>query len=233
MKSATDPNATANVPVREVFAYFFAGRRFYIPHILSMAMMSVLGYAVGAWLPTVINRTYGISTGTIGQVLGTSTLLINTLGIFVAGRICDRLTKRGYTDAPMWVCFGTAVAVLLTSTFPAFMPNGTAALTVMCLAGFPFHGYVAMGPMAVNQVTPNQMRAQVSSLYLFVVNMLGMGVGPALVPIISDHILHDPSQIRWGLAIVVATSAIIAAVLQSMARAAFRQKVAESARWST
>ena len=74
---------------------------------------------------------------------------------------------------------------------------------MMCVAGLPFHGYVAMGPMAVNQVTPNQMRAQVSSVYLFTVNLLGLGFGPALVPFISDYILRDPMQIRWGLLIVV------------------------------
>ena len=77
---------------------------------------------------------------------------------------------------------------------------------MMCIAGLPFHGYVAMGPMAVNQVTPNQMRAQVSAVYLFTVNLLGLGFGPALVPIISDYILRDPMQIRWGLLIVVVTA---------------------------
>ena len=121
------------------------------------------------------------------------------IGIFVAGRICDRLTKQGHTDAPIWVCFGVAIAVVCTSALPAFMPSATLGLTMMCIAGLPFHGYVAMGPMAVNQVTPNQMRAQVSAVYLFTVNFLGLGFGPALVPMISDYILRDPMQIRWGL----------------------------------
>ena len=79
------------------------------------------------------------------------------------------------------------------------MPSATLGLIMMCVAGLPFHGYVAMGPMAVNQVTPNQMRAQVSAVYLFTVNFIGLGFGPALVPMISDYILRDPMQIRWGL----------------------------------
>jgi MFS family permease len=223
----------ASVPFSQVIGYMLKGWRFYLPHFLSMAMMSMLGYAVGTWLPEVVLRTYDVSTATTGKVLGVSTLCINTLGIFLAGRICDSLTKKGYSDAPIWVCFGTSLAVLATSTFPAFMPSGTLALAMMCFAGLPFHGYVAMGPMAVNQVTPNQMRAQVSSFYLFTVSFLGMGAGPALVPLISDHILHNPQEIRWGLAIVVASSAIIAAVLQWHTRKAFRQKVAESATWNT
>jgi MFS family permease len=204
---------------------------FYSLHFLALAMMAMLGYAVGAWLPTVMVRTYGLTAGTVGQVLGISTITINTIGIFLAGRICDRLTKLGKTDAPIWVCFGVAVAVVITSALPAFMPTATLGLVMMCIAGLPFHGYVAMGPMAVNQVTPNQMRAQVSSVYLFVVNLVGLGVGPTLVPVISDYILRDPSQIRWGLLIVVVGAGSIAAILLWFVRPVYRQQVAQTAHW--
>ena len=101
----------------------------------------------------------------------------------------------------------------------------------MCVAGLPFHGYVAMGPMAVNQVTPNQMRAQASAAYLFTVNFIGMGIGPALVPFISDHVLHDPMQIRWALLSVVAGAGTLAAVLLWIARRPFQERVAAAAQW--
>jgi MFS family permease len=222
---------TKKIPLRDVFAFIAKGKGFYIPHFLAMAMMAVLGYAVGAWLPTVIARTYGITAAQVGQVVGLSTMIVNTAGIFTAGRICDWLNTKGYTDAPIIVCFGTAIAVLITSSYPSFMPTATLSLIMLCVAGFPFHGYVAMGPMAVNQVTPNQMRAQVSAMYLFTVNFLGMGIGPALVPFISDYVLHDPSQIRWGLAIVVVSCAAIAAALLWYARPKFRERIAATASW--
>ena len=80
-------------------------------------------------------------------------------------------------------------------------------------------------------MTPNQMRAQVSAVYLFTVNFIGLGFGPALVPMISDYILKDPSQIRWGLLIVVVTSGTIAAILLWFARPVYRKLVADSAHW--
>jgi hypothetical protein len=214
-----------------VIAFMVKNGHFYSLHFVALAMMSMLGYAVGAWLPTVMSRTYGVSVAEVGKVLGLSILIVNTAGIFVAGRICDRLTSRGYTDAPILVCMGTAILVAITSTIPALMPNVTTAFVFMCIAGFPFHGYVAMGPMAVNQVTPNQMRAQASSVYLFVNALLGMGVGPALVPFISDYILHDPQQIRWALAFVVAGAGTTAAILLSLERAVFRKRIAAAAQW--
>jgi MFS family permease len=228
---AADNTVPDRLPLSQVITFMLKNGHFYTPHFLAMAMMACLGYAVGAWLPTVMARTYGIQPGLVGQVLGISTMTMNTLGVFVAGRICDRLTTKGHSDAPILVCLGTAIAVVATSSFPAFMPNATLGLVMMCIAGFPFHGYVAMGPMAVNQVTPNQMRAQVSAVYLFTVNLIGLGVGPYLVPMISDSILRDPMQIRWGLLIVVVTSGTIAAALLWYVRATYRDQVAQTAHW--
>jgi MFS family permease len=227
----TDGSGTApqKLPLLQVIAFMLKNGHFYSLHFLAMAMMALLGYAVGAWLPTVMARTYGISAGLVGQVLGISTIFVNTTGVLVAGLICDRLTKRGRTDAPIWVCFGVAVAVVVTSALPAFMPTATLGLTMMCIAGFPFHGYVALGPMAVNAVTPNQIRAQVSAVYLFTVNFIGLGFGPALVPMISDYVLHDPMQIRWGLFFVVVTAGAIAAILLWFVRPVYRQQVAQAA----
>ena len=229
--STGQPGSDQRIPFKEVLKYMRANRHFYSLHFVALAMFSLLGYAVGAWLPTVMVRTYGLSAGQVGQVLGISTLAINTIGIFIAGRICDRMTAKGITDAPIRVCFAVAIAVVATSSLPAFMPTAVLGMTMMCIAGLPFHGYVAMGPMAVNQVTPNQMRAQVSAAYLFTVNLLGMGIGPALVPFISDYILRDPQQIRWALLIVVAGAGTIAAILLWIERPVFRQKVAASAAW--
>jgi MFS family permease len=231
MLKTADNAVPDRLPLRDVLAFMHKNRHFYAPHFIAMAMMAMLGYAVGAWLPEVMARTYKIEPGFVGQVLGTSTILVNTLGIFVGGRICDYLMRKGYTDAPIRVCFGVAVAVVLTSALPAFMPAATLGLIMMCVAGFPFHGYVAMGPMAVNQVTPNQMRAQVSSVYLFTVNLIGIGLGPYIPPLISDYILHDPTQLRWGLLIVVVFSGTVAAILLWHVRARFREQVAQTAHW--
>jgi MFS family permease len=230
IKSA-DNTVPDRLPLREVLAFMGRNGLFYRPHFFAMAMMACLGYAVGFWLPTVMARTYGIEPGLVGTVLGISTMTMNTAGVFVAGRICDRLTARGHTDAPIWVCFGTAVAVVATSALPSFMPTATLGLAMMCLAGFPFHGYVAMGPMAVNQVTPNQIRAQVSAVYLFTVNLIGLGLGPYLVPLISDHVLRDQMQIRWGLLIVVLTAGTLAAIFLWRVRPIYRQQVAQTAHW--
>ena len=231
MHSASGEELGQKVPFSEVLKFFSKHANFYSLHFIALAMLAMCGYSVGAWLPTVIARTYGVAPAQVGVVIGLSTIFINTTGIFLAGRLCDFWASRGQSDAPIKVCMVVAVATLATSSITAFMPSYFIACVAICLAGLPFHGYVAMGPMAVNQVTPNQMRAQISSMYLFTINLIGMGVGPALVPFISDYILRDPMQIRWALLIVVAGASSIAATLLWFARPLFREKIAATANW--
>ena len=157
-------------------------------------------------------------------------MFINTAGIFFAGRICDRFTQRDTGRADLGLLRHGRPGVG-TSALPAFMPTATLGLIAMCVAGFPFHGYVAMGPMAVNQVTPNQMRGQVSAVYLFVVNLIGQGIGPWAVGAISDHVLKDPSQIRYALLAVVLGAGVTAALLCWFARRPYRVRLEAAAQW--
>jgi MFS family permease len=229
--SAKGQGTAHSFSLSEVLAFMRLGGYFYSLHFVGLSMIAMVGYAVGAWLPTVMARTYGFTPAYVGQVLGLSAITLSVLGVFVSGRVCDALAARGISAAPMWVCFGSAIAITSTSVFPAFMPNGTWGLIMMCVASFPFHGCVAMGPLAVNQVTPNQMRAQVSAVYLFTVNLIGLGIGPALVPAISDFILRDPMQIRWGLLTVVLGAGVTGSVLIWLARPAFQNRLAAAAEW--
>jgi MFS family permease len=231
MQSASGEDFGQKVPFGEVVKFMLKHSDYYSLHFIALAMLAMVGYAVGAWLPTVIARTYGVAPAQVGLVIGLSTIFINTTGIFLAGRLCDFWAARGQADAPIKVCMVVAIATLLTSSLPAFMPSFAAAVVAICVAGLPFHGYVAMGPMAVNQVTPNQMRAQISSAYLFTVNLIGLGIGPTLVPLISDYVLHDPMQIRWALLIVVVSGCTIAATLLWFARPLFRDKIAATVHW--
>jgi MFS family permease len=226
--------ATTVVPFREVLRYVARNRDFYLPHFVAMGLMAMVGYGVLAWLPTALLRTYAgqVTPRSVGTMMGLFILILNSTGIFVAGRVCDRLTSRGRTDAPMLVCLFAAVIVLFTSLLPPFMPTVELMWVALAISILPFSCYNGMGPMAVNQVTPNQLRGQVSALYLFVVNIVGMGIGPVLVPAISDYVFADPAAIRYGLATVIILGCGGAALLLRYARPRFQQKLAATADWA-
>ncbi|HEY0802857.1 MAG TPA: MFS transporter [Steroidobacteraceae bacterium] len=223
--------ATLQPALREVMAYVWLNRKFYGLHFVAMAMLAMCGYAVAAWLPTSLVRAYGVSAGQVGKVMGVSTIVMNSTGMLLAGILCDRLTLRGRKDAPIVVALISACGIASFSCLPPFMPTVPLIWVAIFVSGITFNAYNGVGPMAVNQVTPNQYRAQVSAVYLFVVNALGIGVGPWLVPFINDHVFHDPVKMRYSLVLVVFCSAITAITLLLIVRPIYRQKQTEAAHW--
>jgi MFS family permease len=218
-------------PLKEVLAYVWLNRKFYCLHFVALALLAMCGYSVAAWLPTALIRAYGVSYGQVGKILGVSTILMNSTGMLLAGILCDRLTRSGSKDAPIVVALISACGIAVFACLPYIMPTVPLVWVAIFVAGLTFNAYNGVGPMAVNQVTPNQYRAQVSAVYLFVVNALGLGVGPTLVPLLNDHLFHDPLKIRFSLIIVVFCAALGAVTLLWLVRPVYRQKLVESAHW--
>jgi MFS family permease len=225
------PAATPRPALTEVLSYIWLNRKFYGLHFLALALLSMTGYCVAAWLPTAITRAYGVSYGQVGKVLGVSTILMNSSGMLLAGFLCDHLTRRGRQDAPIIVALVAAAGITVFAGLPTLMPSVPLVWVAIFVSGLSFNAYNGVGPMAVNQVTPNQYRATVSAVYLFVVNALGLGVGPTLVPLLNDHLFHDPVMIRYSLIVVVLCAAVVAIILLIAVRPIYRQKLAESAHW--
>jgi MFS family permease len=229
--SAEPAAALPRPPLREVLSYIWLNRKFYCLYFVALALLALAGYAVAAWLPTAVIRTYGVSYGQVGKVLGVSTILMNSTGMLLAGVLCDRLARKGREDAPIIVALLSACGIATFGCCPTLMPTVTLVWVALFVAGLTFNAYNGVGPQAVNQVTPNQYRATVSAVYLFVVNALGLGVGPTLVPLLNDHLFHDPLKIRYSLIIVVFCATVTAIILLMIVRPIYRQKVLESASW--
>ena len=226
-----ESTALPRPPLREVLSYIWLNRQFYCLHFVALALLAMCGYSVAAWLPTAIIRAYGVSYGQVGKVLGVSTIFMNSTGMLLAGVLCDRLTRKGHKDAPIIVSLISTCGIAVFSCLPTLMPTVTLVWVAIFVSGLTFNAYNGVGPQAVNQVTPNQYRAQVSAVYLFVVNALGLGVGPTLVPLLNDHLFHDPLKIRFSLIIVVFCAALAAVVLLWIVRPIYRQKLTEAAAW--
>ena len=79
-------------------------------------------------------------------------------------------------------------------------------------------------PAALQMVTPNRMRAQISAVFLFSINLLGIGTGPTLVALFTDHLFKSDNALHYSLAITVALSAPLAFFLLRLACNAYRHR---------
>ena len=108
--------------------------------------------------------------------------------------------------------------------FP-LIPNQTIAIMVLCpsvyFAAMPF----GVAPAAIQEMLPNRMRGQGSSIYLFIVNMIGLGLGPNAIAFFTDNVFKDEMKIHWSLAAVSTFAGIVAAYLLWKGMAHFRKSM--------
>ncbi|GBL59624.1 MFS transporter [Pseudomonas sp. R3.Fl] len=224
--------AGVEVPMREVGAYLRANRRTVICHNFGFACISFASYGSGAWVPTFFVRTYGWDAGHVGVVYGSIVAVFGCLGIVFGGRLADRWAKRGKTDANMRVgLLAACLALPLSVIFPLLDDANLVALlmapTVFCLS-MPF----GVAPAAIQEIMPNSMRGQASAIYLFVVTLFGLGVGPTAVALVTDFVFHDDMALRYSLLIVTSLALLGGVLLLGMGLKPYRQSREHLQNWS-
>jgi hypothetical protein len=75
------------------------------------------------------------------------------------------------------------------------------------------------------------MRGQVSAVYLFVVNLIGIGFGPTVVALITDGVYADDAALRYALAWVGGGAACTATLILLLGVGAFRSSCQRALLW--
>lgn len=201
------------LPLSKVVAFVVANRAVYVPLLGGLALNTILSFGYGMWVPAFYIRTFGWTPGQVGLISGLVYLLVWPLGAVFGSRLAEWLAARGRADANMRV---VALAMILTvpgSVIFPLIPNATAAVVLSAALGF-VHAWV-LGPQnaAIQIITPNEMRGQVTALFLFVFNVIGFGFGATVVALLTDHVFGGASGLKLSLATAAATLGPLAAVV--------------------
>ncbi|HLD67660.1 MAG TPA: MFS transporter [Pseudomonas sp.] len=220
------------IPLAEVGRYIRANRRTVLCHNFGFAGLAFAGYGSSAWVPTFFIRTYGWDAGQVGIIYGSIVAVFGCLGIVFGGRLADWMAKRGSSDANMRVGLYAAIgAVPFVLSFPlmdsAFWAALLVAPAVFCLS-MPF----GVAPAAIQEIMPNSMRGQASAIYLFVITLIGLGIGPTAVALVTDYVFADDQALRYSLLIVTSIAVFSSIVLLSMSLKPYRDSVVRLQNWA-
>jgi MFS family permease len=92
------------------------------------------------------------------------------------------------------------------------------------MGGITVFGYaaaIALAPVALPIVIPNEMRGQIYALYLLTISVLGYAVGPVIVALITDKIFQNDAMVGWSMAIVALVVGPLAGLLWVLSRKQF------------
>ena len=216
--------AGAQISFRQVMDYIKQNRRTVMLHNFGFACLSFCSYGAGSWAPAFFMRTYEMSPTDVGYMYGVLVGIFGSLGIIAGGRLSDYLTFRGYTDAPMRVALLAAV-ISLPAFYGYYTDNLTIAIVCVGFNCFSLAMPFGVAPAAIQEIMPNPMRGQASAMYLFVVTIIGLGIGPTAVALITDYVFQDDKALRYSLMIVSTIATIASIVLLSLSLKPYRASI--------
>jgi len=191
--------AGATVGLGEVLRVL-AGKPAFWGLSLGAAASSMIGYGLFFWLPSFFVRSHGMSLLDASAYFGAILLVGGIAGIWMGGWAADRfgaVRRRAYAIIP---------AVAFLATVPFYVGAVTSSSLVASFALFLIPtalGLAWLGPVlsAIQHVVPPGMRATASAIFLFVNNLIGLGLGTVALGALSDALaLHyGADSLRYAI----------------------------------
>ena len=187
-------------PIRTTAATMWANPA--MRHLIAGGIaVGLMGYGFTQWLPTFFMRTHDLSQSQTGMLMAGVFGISGAIGALAAGKWFDRLSTRGFQHGMRML------AIVPFFTGPFFImgllaDDLTTAILLFIIPGFA--GNYAIGPTIamVQTLSPVHMRAVSSAIKMLCLNLIGMGLGPLLVGLLSD--LLTPQHGEDALSVALA-----------------------------
>ncbi len=170
---------------------------------LGAATQAFVGYGAIAWMPAFLIRTHGMSSGEAGTALGLIIGIAGGLGTFLGGWLGDRIGRKDIRWY-MWIPgYGFLLAVP-TSLGVFLFDDLWLILALYAIPAFTVNLYTGPTFGMTQSLAPLAMRASASALLLFIINIIGLVLGPTAVGALSDYFqaamsMPDTESLRWAL----------------------------------
>ena len=148
---------------------------------------------------------YGLKpAGFVGLVLGLSGGVAAVFSVWLGGALADRLAR---TDRRAYFAIPAIGAIAGVPLYLLAMFVGDLRVSILLLAVSGLFGSLWFGPTyaILMSIVQPRMRATTAAVFLFVTNLLGLGLGPLVVGLTSDALagpllhLGSGEGVRWAL----------------------------------
>jgi len=172
---------------------------------IAAGLHSLVWYAGSTLNAAFLHRTHGMTSGEAGSWLAVFSGT-GAVGTFLGGYLADRISVR--TSDRRWYMWlpGYATLAMVPFQFSSYLAGSLSVMVpsfiIMLILGSFFFG----PSFAMSQgLAPLRMRSVATSLVLFIQTLIGLGLGPVIVGMISDHLkpsIGDARGLQYGLVAV-------------------------------
>ena len=176
-------------------------------------------------------RTYGMEASEVGLHFGTIYLIFGTAGAFGGAILSEFLSQRGYKDANLRTVMFVAIA-LVPMALGTLMPTAHLALITAIPTVFLLNAFFGVSIAALQIVTPNQMRAVLSAIFLFLNTLVGLGLGASFVAFFTDFVFGYDLALRYSIALAAIITCPLAAIVANFGLKHYRNAITEAETWT-
>ena len=219
------------VPLADTFKFMWSLKSF--RHLsLAGALHAFVGYGVGLFIPSFFIRIHGFGlaeTSTWLFFIG----LTGMIGTYLGGYLGDKYgeqDKRWYMGIP-------GIATFLAVPFALiFYTVGDPIMAIVFAIPAYILGPMYLGPTfgMTQSLVPPAMRATASAILLFILNLIGLGLGPVFAGFLSDTLRpsYGEESIRYSLLILAVGGNLWSAVHYYLASRTLREDLEAKERFA-
>ncbi len=172
---------------------------------LGASSSSVIGYGLLFWTPSFFIRSHGLTLAQTAWFVGLGTLVFGVAGIWLGGWAGDRLgarSKAAYAILPGVML--VAIAPFLAAAVLA--PSLILACVLFCVPMTLSASWTGPVYTAMQHLVAPRMRATASAIFLFMINLIGIGGGTLFVGALSDFLAPRFGSDALRYSILIATA---------------------------
>lgn len=193
----------AQASTREVIRLLWKMKSF--RHLaIAGALSAFASYAVSIWSASFMIRSYQMGSGELGTWLAIIIGLCGAIGVFGGGALADRLARRDVRWY-LWLLIigGWLAAPFLVGVYLSYTKY--LSLGLMIIPAILSNLFVGVTLAVSQSLVGLRMRATTSALLFLVFNLIGLGLGPWLVGMLSDawQVSHGAESLRQALLVLV------------------------------
>lgn len=176
--------------------------------IAGVTLTSMIGYALTSWTPAYLIRIFDLNTLQVGNFVAPLLAIAGVASGLGGGWLANKLTSRDGLYRQPWM-----IAVLKTIALPFlfwFYLAGDAwiAVGVYFVALLFQSSYLGPTFAVIQTLAPLKMRAVWAAITLLIINLIGLGLGPTMVGVLSDLFIprYGDESLRYALLVVAAAT---------------------------
>jgi MFS family permease len=180
---------------------------------LVKSVLTIGDYGLIAWLPTLLQRTYGMTPFEAGGLIALSITLSGATASVAGGALSDWFARRWGVQTRVVLLLGCYALTVMGASAVFLAGTGEQVALAFAIWALGSIGGYVIGHVVMQEGVPNEMRATTIALSLTISALIGIGLGPTLVPLVAEHVLGGEGELQPAMGAVGLFAALLAFVV--------------------